>query len=223
MEEVETTQLLKVGRGGVRNQEEQDAQLKNRLFELIVQRQKKFDAMAGSSFSEFKEAAKEEERCMKLGEEIQTLNAMRERNAAAQEGEKGGGTAERARSSTGGGGGSGGGGGGDRTPPVAEKHERPKQIQGMKRSTSSIQGHGVDEPEALEQAMKNSLATAAEGTTRGRSSGESEENLGMPEETGRTEVEGPGLVTPIEALGMNYPIHFSISGPSGSLCPRGRS
>ena len=61
MEEAETTQLLKVARGEARDSEEQDAELKNRLFEFMVQKQREFNAKAGSSFLEFAEAAKAEE------------------------------------------------------------------------------------------------------------------------------------------------------------------
>ncbi len=48
-----------------------------------------------------------------------------------------------------------------KTPPV-KRHPRSEQIPGMSRrgtwkSTSAVQGHGVDEPEALEQAIANSL------------------------------------------------------------------
>jgi hypothetical protein len=47
------------------------------------------------------------------------------------------------------------------TPPV-KRHPRSEQIPGMSlrgtwKSTSAVQGHGVDEPEALEQAIANSL------------------------------------------------------------------
>ena len=48
-----------------------------------------------------------------------------------------------------------------KTPPV-KRHARSEQIPGMSghgtwESTSEVQGHGVDEPEALEQAIANSL------------------------------------------------------------------
>lgn len=42
-------------------------------------------------------------------------------------------------------------------PPPIQRHRRCTQIPGMRRSTSEIQGHGVDEPEAFAKAMRNSL------------------------------------------------------------------
>ena len=42
-------------------------------------------------------------------------------------------------------------------PPPIQRHHHCTQIPGMRRSTSAIQGHGVDEPEAFAQAMRNSL------------------------------------------------------------------
>ena len=43
-----------------------------------------------------------------------------------------------------------------RVPPV-ERHARPTQIPGMRHCTSALQGHGVDEPEALHEALRRSL------------------------------------------------------------------
>jgi len=42
-------------------------------------------------------------------------------------------------------------------PPV-QRHARSQQIPGMRQSTSAIQGHDVDEPEALGRALANSVA-----------------------------------------------------------------
>ena len=41
-------------------------------------------------------------------------------------------------------------------PPV-EHHARPTQIPGMRHSTSALQGHDVDEAEALQEAIRRSL------------------------------------------------------------------
>ena len=43
-----------------------------------------------------------------------------------------------------------------RIPPV-ERHARPTQIPGMRHSTSALQGHDVDEPEAVKEAIRRSL------------------------------------------------------------------
>ena len=46
---------------------------------------------------------------------------------------------------------------GRRSAPAVERHMTMTQIPGMKGTTSSVQGHGVDEPEALEEALRRSL------------------------------------------------------------------
>ena len=43
-----------------------------------------------------------------------------------------------------------------RIPPV-ERHVRPTQIPGMRHSTSELQGHDVDEPEAVQEAIRRSM------------------------------------------------------------------
>ena len=43
---------------------------------------------------------------------------------------------------------------------VAERHAQPSQIPGMRCSTSALQGHGVDEPEALAEALRRSQGLA---------------------------------------------------------------
>ena len=45
-------------------------------------------------------------------------------------------------------------------PPV-QRHAEPTQIPGMRLSTSAIQGHGVDEPEALQEALRRSRMDGA--------------------------------------------------------------
>ena len=42
--------------------------------------------------------------------------------------------------------------------PSVQRHARSQQIPGMRQSTSAIQGHDVDEPEALDRALANSVA-----------------------------------------------------------------
>ena len=46
-------------------------------------------------------------------------------------------------------------------PPV-ERHAAPSQIPGARHSTSELQGHGVDEPEAVALAIARSLEPASE-------------------------------------------------------------
>ena len=41
-------------------------------------------------------------------------------------------------------------------PPVV-RHESPAQIPGMRHSTSALQGHNVDEPEAVKEALRRSI------------------------------------------------------------------
>lgn len=50
-------------------------------------------------------------------------------------------------------------------PPPIQRHRRCSQIPGMRQSTSAIQGHGVDEPEAFAQAVRNSLRDFAQPPT----------------------------------------------------------
>ena len=42
------------------------------------------------------------------------------------------------------------------TIPPVQRHSEMTQIPGMRQSTSAIQGHGVDEPEALKEALRRS-------------------------------------------------------------------
>ena len=42
------------------------------------------------------------------------------------------------------------------TIPPVQRHSQMTQIPGMRQSTSAIQGHGVDEPEALREALRRS-------------------------------------------------------------------
>ena len=127
MEEEEGTQQL--GRE-VKSQEEQETELRDRLFEFVLKRQGEANA---------KEAAKVENGLEGLAKMV------------AREAEK-----EKGNTST----------------PVVERHEHAVQIQGMRCSTSSLQGHGVDEQEALAQALKNSLATETEEKMMGPKPGE---------------------------------------------------
>ena len=46
---------------------------------------------------------------------------------------------------------------GTQPPPPVERHLGRSQIPGARLSTSAYQGHGVDEPEALQQALRQSL------------------------------------------------------------------
>ena len=45
----------------------------------------------------------------------------------------------------------------NQTAPPPQRHGAPSQIAGMRLSTSEVQGHGVDEPEALTEALRRSI------------------------------------------------------------------
>lgn len=44
-----------------------------------------------------------------------------------------------------------------RGPLPVVRHAEPRQISGMRHSSSALQGHGVDEPEAVQEALRRSL------------------------------------------------------------------
>ena len=114
---------------------------------------------------------------------------------------------------------------GARFPPV-QRHERMTQIPGARRTTSEYQGHGIDEPEALREAVRRSLlegATASHagcdvgaGASDGTGAGNGARGAVLSTPPGSRST--PALASPVAvagvALSLGGRVPLSTSSPS---------